>query len=420
MTTHRTFPSLGLHKPVLAGVKAAGYSAPTEIQQKSIPLVLDGHDLVSCGETGSGKTAAFGLPMLNMLLDHGPSLRGLILVPTRELCVQVAEALRLYARETGLHVRTAFGGIDIGIQEAAFRRGMDILVACPGRLIDHLERRNLTLENIELVVLDEADRMMDLGFLPQIQRVLVRCRQEHQTLLFSATMPPEVAELCKHFLPEARKVQVGRRSQSPINISHDFKEMPGHQKTPFLESVLRRERGRVLVFVKTKAGAERLGRELRDAGRLADSIHGDKTAEARYTALGQFDRGKIRCMVATDVAARGIDVDDIELVINYDLPHSVEDYVHRTGRTGRSGKRGRALSLVSPRERSVHQAILKHLHARTDTEADNASLEAERQAGPRGGRRSGPRGGGSGRGVASRGGGSPRSRAGTSRGRRSR
>jgi len=381
-----TFASLGLKKPILDGVKAAGYQQPTEIQAKSIPLILEGHDVIAAGETGSGKTAAFGLPMLNMLLDHGPGLRALILVPTRELCVQVAENLRIYASCTDVQVRTAFGGIDLKIQEAAFKRGMEILVACPGRLIDHLERGNVALDKIDMLVLDEADRMLDMGFMPQIRRILVRCKRERRTLLFSATMPPEVEHLCKDFLPDARKVQVGRRSRAAETISHDFEEMPARDKTAFLEGVLRKAKGRVLVFVKTKIGAQRLGRALKNDGLPADSIHGDKSAEARHAVLSQFDRGKIRYMVATDVAARGIDVDDIELVINYDLPQSVEDYVHRVGRTGRIGKVGRALSLVSPGERGIFRAIRKQLDARTDAEADQASREAEALNPRRGGR----------------------------------
>ncbi|MCZ6599646.1 MAG: DEAD/DEAH box helicase, partial [Acidobacteria bacterium] len=220
-----TFASLGLKKPILDGVKAAGYEEPTEIQAKSIPLILAGHDVIAAGETGSGKTAAFGLPILHMILDHPPGLRALILVPTRELCVQVAENLRIYADCTDIHVRTAFGGIDLKIQESAFKRGMDILVACPGRLIDHLERGNVTLDNIDILVLDEADRMLDMGFMPQIRRILVRCKQERRNLMFSATMPREVSDLCKDFLPDAQKVQVGRRSHAPTTITHDFQEI---------------------------------------------------------------------------------------------------------------------------------------------------------------------------------------------------
>ena len=358
-----TFQSLGLDRPILQGVELAGYKTPTEIQAQTVPLVLEGRDVIASGETGSGKTAAFGLPILHMLREGKPGLRALILVPTRELCVQVAESLRTYARKTDLHVRTVFGGIDIGIQEAAIRRGLDVLVACPGRLLDHLERRTLSLEKIQILVLDEADRMMDMGFMPQIRRILMRCRRDRQNLLFSATVPPDVARLCADLLPAARKIQVGRRSQAAVTIRHQFEEVLANRKMAYLERLLGRERGRVLVFVKTKVSARRLGESLVHAGRSVDSIHGDKSAEARHDALTRFERGTVRCIVATDVAARGLDVDDVELVLNYDMPGSVEDYVHRVGRTGRAGKVGRALSLVSPKDRGVHQAILRHLSA---------------------------------------------------------
>ena len=393
-----TFTSLGLRKPILDGVKKAGYDTPTDIQTNSIPLVLEGHDLVSCGETGSGKTAAFGLPILEKMLDHGPGLKAMILVPTRELCVQVAENLRIYASRTDIAVCTAFGGIDIGIQEAAIRRGCDIVVACPGRMIDHLERGNLELSKLEFLVLDEADRMLDMGFMPQIQKILMRCPDDRQTLLFSATMPADVARLVKEFIPEHKTVQVGRRSHAPRQIEHEFEELRGSEKTRFLTSLLKREKGRVLIFVKTKLSAQRLGSELRRIGLDADSLHGDKSAEARYTILQAFTRGRVRCLVATDVAARGIDVDDIEMVVNYDLPRAVEDYVHRVGRTGRAGKKGRAISLWSSADRGIYNAIRKSLGARTDAEATEASEEGTAATDSRyGGSRSAGRGRPSGR-----------------------
>ena len=414
-----TFPSLGLRKPILDGVKKAGYQTPSEIQKDSIPHVLAGHDLVSCGETGSGKTAAFGLPILEKMLDHGPGLRALILVPTRELCVQVAENLRIYASRTDIAVCTAFGGVDMAIQEAAIRRGCDIVVACPGRMIDHLERGNLSLEKLDFLVLDEADRMLDMGFMPQIRRILMRCPDDRQTLMFSATMPPDVARLVKEFIPNHKTVQIGRRSRAPSTIEHEFKELKASEKTPFLTRVLRNERGRVLIFVKTKLGAQRLGSELKRAGLPADSLHGDKSAEARHTILQAFDRGRVRCLVATDVAARGIDVSDIELVVNYDMPRAVEDYIHRVGRTGRVGKEGHALSLWTRADGGVLKAIRKNLAAKTDEEAAVASEEAaaatEARYGPAGGGRRGGRGGAS-RGGASRGGASRTSRDGPSGG----
>ncbi len=397
---------MGLRKPILDGVAKAGYREPTEIQRDSIPIVLEGHDLVSCGETGSGKTAAFGLPILEQMLDHEAGLRALILVPTRELCVQVAENLRIYASRTDIAVCTAFGGVDMGIQESAFRRGVDIVVACPGRMIDHLERGNLSLENLGFLVLDEADRMLDMGFLPQIRRILMRCPEDRQTLLFSATMPADVQHLVDEFIPGHKRVQVGRRSQAPKEIVHEFEELASSEKTRFLCRTLGGQNGRVLIFVKTKLGAERLGRELRGKGLSADSLHGDKSAEARYTILQAFSRGRIRYLVATDVAARGIDVDDIELVVNFDMPRGVEDYIHRVGRTGRAGKRGRALSLWTRADRGVYNAVRKNLGAKTDAEAADASREADaataaRYGGSRSGRGGGgARGGGGGRGGA--------------------
>ncbi len=359
-----SFAKLGLKEPILRGVADAGYEQPTDIQANAIPKILRGAELIGLGQTGSGKTAAFGLPMLDRLCGGEPGLRGLIIVPTRELCVQVAENLRTYAKYTGLHVCTAFGGVDMSIQESAFKRGVDIVVACPGRLIDHLERRNLSLEKVEMVVLDESDRMLDMGFMPQIRRIFVRLPQERQNLLFSATMPEEVEGLVKDFLPDAERVQIGTRSQSAKTISHRFASVAAADKPQALEALLRREEGKVLIFVNKKLGCERLGNMLKRAGLPADSIHGDKGAEARHVCLQAFTRGKVRFLVATDVAARGIDVDDVAMVVNYDFPLGLEDYIHRTGRTGRAGRSGRALSLVAPMERRLYEVVVGHLAGR--------------------------------------------------------
>jgi ATP-dependent RNA helicase RhlE len=359
-----SFATLGLKEPILRGVLAAGYETPTEIQSNAIPKILAGSELIGLGQTGSGKTAAFGLPMLDKLCGGPPGLRGVIIVPTRELCVQVAENLRVYSQFAGLNVCTAFGGVDIGIQESAFKRGLDIVVACPGRLIDHLERRNISFDQVQMVVLDEADRMLDMGFMPQIRRIFLRLPQERQNLLFSATMPKEVEGLVNDFLPNAERVQIGTRSQSAKTITHRFVAVNAHDKAEALERILARESGRVLVFVNKKLGCEKLGNALKRAGLPADSIHGDKGAEARYSCLQAFSRGKTRFLVATDVAARGIDVDDIELVVNYDFPLGLEDYIHRSGRTGRAGKTGRALSLVAPMEKRLFAVVQAHLQGR--------------------------------------------------------
>jgi ATP-dependent RNA helicase RhlE len=385
-----SFASLGLAEPILRGVRAAGYETPTEIQANAIPKILGGKELIGLGQTGSGKTAAFGLPMLHRLCGGPPGLRGLIIVPTRELCVQVAENLRVYAQFAGLHVCTAFGGVDMSIQENAFKRGLDVLVACPGRLIDHLERRNISLEHVQMVVLDEADRMLDMGFMPQIRRIFVRLPQERQNLLFSATMPTEVEGLVGDFLPHAERVQIGKRSASANTISHRFVAVNAHDKQDALERLLMREDGRVLIFVNKKVGCERLGNALKRHGLPADAIHGDKSAEARYACLQAFARGRTRFLVATDVAARGIDVDDIELVVNFDFPLALEDYVHRSGRTGRAGKLGRALSLVAPMEKRLFAVVQAHLQGKDVSSVPSAGRGygmPKRREGGRGERR---------------------------------
>ena len=367
-----TFASLGLREPILKGVRDVGYTQPTDIQAQAIPKILHGDDLIGLGQTGSGKTAAFGLPILHRLCGGPHGLRALIVVPTRELCVQVAENLRVYAAHTHLKVCTAFGGVDMSIQESAFKRGIDVLVACPGRLIDHLERRNLTLAKVQVVVLDEADRMLDMGFMPQIRRIFLRLPHERQNLLFSATMPHEVEGLVRDFLPHAEQVQIGARSQAPKTIQHRFVASPALRKQPLLERVLRHERGKVLIFVNKKIGCEKLGNALKRAGLPADAIHGDKGAEQRHLVLQAFTRGKTRFLVATDVAARGIDVDGISLVVNYDIPNVAESYVHRIGRTGRAGASGRAVSLCDHAERALLADIERLIKRRLPTLAPAA------------------------------------------------
>lgn len=378
-----TFASLGLKQPILEGIRLAGYTSPTEIQAEAIPIVLSGRDIIALGETGSGKTAAFGLPILDRLVDGRRGLRALILVPTRELCVQVAESLRAYAAGTELAVCTAFGGIDLSIQRAAFKRGLDVLVACPGRLLDHLQQGTLTLADVEVVVLDEADRMLDMGFLPQIRSIFVRCPQQRQNLLFSATMPKDIEALCSDFLPDAKRVQVGGRSQAASTISHAFAHVATDDKIGHLRRLLEDESGRVLIFVKTKSRAEQLGNALKRAGLPADSIHGDKGAEQRYVALKAFERGRMRFLVATDVAARGIDVNDIALVVNFDMPRAVEDYVHRVGRTGRAGHAGRAVSLVASSDNGILAAVKRHLTHGGRAHTDDADTPGDAHAAPR-------------------------------------
>ena len=397
-----TFASLGLCEPILKGVRDAGYTQPTDIQAQAIPKILKGLDLIGLGQTGSGKTAAFGLPILHRLVGGEPGLRALIVVPTRELCVQVAENLRQYASHAGLKVCTAFGGVDMSIQESAFKRGVDVVVACPGRLIDHLERRNLSLEKVKVVVLDESDRMLDMGFMPQIRRIFLRLPQERQNLMFSATMPKEVESLVHDFLPHAERVQIGSRSQAAKTIQHRFVAVSVTAKGELLERMLREERGKVLVFVNKKIGCEKLGNSLKRCGLPADAIHGDKGAEQRHLVLQAFSRGKTRFLVATDVAARGIDVDDIDLVVNHDFPLALEDYIHRAGRTGRAGRKGRAVSLVAPSERRLFDAVHRHLKGLAPTDDGGG---ARRYAAPRSRGGSSGGGGAGGRGKGGRAGG---------------
>ena len=356
-----SFTSLGLKQPILLGIAAAGYEHPTPIQEQAIPIAKSGRDIVGLGQTGSGKTAAYGLPMLDRLVGGESGLRGLILVPTRELCVQVAEHLRVFAQFSGLHVRTAFGGIPLGVQEAAIKRGLDVLVACPGRLLDHLQFNTVTLDRVEMLVLDEGDRMLDMGFMPQIGRILSRMPKQRQNLLFSATMPSDIERLVRDNFGEFERIQVGELSQAATTLTHRFESVPATSKERRLEQILRERRGTVLIFVKTKKSCEELGRKLQRAGLPADSIHGDKSAESRHVVLQGFIRGKIQHLVATDVAARGIDVSDIGLVLNFDMPRAVEDYVHRVGRTGRAGTEGEALSLVGKADVGIQRQILAHL-----------------------------------------------------------
>ena len=357
-----SFQSLGLSEPILQGVVAAGFEHPTPIQEQAIPLARAGRDVIGLGQTGSGKTAAYGLPMLDRMIGKGPTgLRGLILVPTRELCVQVAEHLRIFAQFSGLHVRTAFGGIPLGVQEAAIKRGLDVLVACPGRLLDHMQYNTVTLDRIEMLVLDEADRMLDMGFMPQIGRILARIPKQRQNMLFSATMPPDIDRLVREHFGKPERIQVGARSQAAATITHNFESVAATEKERYLERLLKGSDRTVLIFVKTKKRCEELGRKLQRAGLPADSIHGDKSAEARHVVLQGFIRGKVKHLVATDVAARGIDVSEIGLVVNFEMPRAVEDYVHRVGRTGRAGSEGEALSLVGKMEQGIQRQILEHL-----------------------------------------------------------
>jgi ATP-dependent RNA helicase RhlE len=340
------FSSLGLPEPITRGVRAAGYTIPTPIQAQAIPLILPGHDLVAAAQTGSGKTAAFLLPILSRLLDGPRALRALILVPTRELAAQVEENARHYSRYADLSVGAVYGGVPIPPQERMLRHeGVDLLVATPGRLLDLHGRHSVSLEEIEVLVLDEADRMVDMGFAPDLQRILKLLPTKRQTLMFSATMPPELNKVAKEALRHPQRIDLAPPSRPAESIDQSFYPVPRHLKAELLHEILDRfEDHTALVFTRTKHGADRLYRQLKTRGHRVGVIHGDRSQSQRERALAEFKRGRLEVLVATDIASRGIDVDDITHVVNYDVPRTPEDYVHRIGRTGRMNASRRSRS----------------------------------------------------------------------------
>ena len=360
------FASLGLPEPITRSVRAAGYAEPTPIQRRAIPLILPGHDLVAAAQTGSGKTAAFLLPILVRLLEGPRALRALVLVPTRELAQQVDACGRDYARFTGVRVGAVYGGVPIGPQERLLRReGVELLVATPGRLLDLHGRHSVSLEEVEVLVLDEADRMVDMGFAPDLQRILALLPRERQTLMFSATMPPELNRVAREALRSPKRLDLAPPSRPASGIEQAFYPVPRHLKPALLDEILSRSpEHSVLVFTRTKHGADRLTRQLRNRSREVAVIHGDRSQGQRERALGDFKRGRVGVLVATDIASRGIDVDDITHVINYDVPRTPEDYVHRIGRTGRMDATGDAFTLVSPEEHAEVTAIERFLGIR--------------------------------------------------------
>ncbi len=352
------FGALGLSDEVIRAVRDAGYAEPTPIQREAIPLILKGRDLMGLAQTGTGKTAAFTLPIIERLSGGPRRTRVLILTPTRELCVQVESSFRNYARYAPLAVASVYGGVPLDPQEKQLRAGVDVVVATPGRLIDHLERENVSFEDLEVLVLDEADRMLDMGFAPQISRVVSNVPAYRQTLLFSATMPPEVEALARKYLRKPIVVQVGRRSAAANTVKHYVYPVPRERKSALLADLLKREAMEsVLVFTRTKHGADRVVRHLERDGIRATAMHADKTQPQRTRALDDFKSGRVRVLVATDIAQRGLDISGITHVINYDVPQQAEDYVHRIGRTGRAASEGDAFTFMSPDEIAMVRSI---------------------------------------------------------------
>jgi ATP-dependent RNA helicase RhlE len=355
-----TFDQLGLLPELLRAITDAGYTTPTPIQTQAIPIILAGKDVMGGAQTGTGKTAGFTLPLLQRLARHASSspsparhpVRALILAPTRELAMQVHQSVVTYSKHLPLRSVCIYGGVDIRPQIAELREGREIVVATPGRLLDHVQQKSVTFNFVEVLVLDEADRMLDMGFIPDIKRILAMLPKERQSLLFSATFSNEIKNLADSMLKAPQLIEVAKRNTVIDTITHRVYPVASDLKRSLLVHLLTHQDDlqQVLVFVGTKFGASRLAVYLARQGIAADAIHGDKSQQQRTEALEGFKSGKIRVLVATDVAARGLDIDDLPHVINYELPHTAEDYIHRIGRTGRAGKHGDATSLFSPEE----------------------------------------------------------------------
>ena len=346
------FAALGLSPELVRAVADEGYTEPTPIQRETIPLALVGRDVVGSAQTGTGKTAAFVLPILQRLAKKpGNKLRALILVPTRELAEQVLERVQAYGRHLKLTAAAIYGGVGFDPQNKALTRGVNIIVATPGRLLDHMGRGHLDYSALEVLVLDEADRMLDMGFAPDVTRILDALPQERQTMFFSATISSDVDRLARRALQGHAAVDIGRRAQPADGIEHGIIAVDKLRKREALAGILKLNMvGRALVFTRTKYGADKLVRYLKQSGIPASALHGDKAQSARQRTLDDFRSGAVKTLVATDIAARGIDVDDMDLVVNFDVPTDPEVYVHRVGRTARAGAAGLALTLMSADE----------------------------------------------------------------------
>ena len=410
------YASLNLDPRLAEGLKDLSYTQTRPIQTAVIPLALAGRDLIACAETGTGKTAAFVVPTLQRLLTtkkgdgshilHGhptphstrsgqesskkgdrssrsggladaarkdsrplfarPLSRVLVLAPTRELAVQIEDEIHGLAYHTPITSAAVYGGVDMGVQERALRAGVDIIVATPGRLIDHLRQQNADLTGIELLVLDEADRMMDMGFWPDVRRIIAAIPNARQTLLFSATMPDDVVQFALEIVRDPAYIQVGQRSAPPTSITHRVEVMQASAKLEWLTDYLRRPHGPTLVFMRTKIGADRLARRLATSGIKAAALHANRTQEQRHAAVEGFRGGRYTALIATDIAARGLDIDGIRTVINYEVPDSSDAYIHRVGRTGRSDEVGQAITLVAPEEQRALAQLEKSVGVRLE------------------------------------------------------
>ncbi|MEM7415291.1 MAG: DEAD/DEAH box helicase [Gemmatimonadota bacterium] len=389
------FATLKLHPTLLEGVASLGFAHPTPIQTQAIPHALEGRDLLACAATGSGKTAAFLLPVLHRIIGQPRGhTRALVLAPTRELALQIAEEANALASHSGLTAAAVFGGVKMGPQEKAFRRGVDVMVATPGRLLDHFQHDYARLDGLECLVLDEADRMLDMGFLPDIRRILKHVPKPEQTLFFSATMPPAIEKLTREILDRPAKVALQRKAAPAKGVTQVAYPVPASLKATLLVDLLRGDGvHEALVFTRTKHRANRLAKLLNRKGISAERIHGNRSQSQRTKALAGFKRGEFRVLVATDIAARGIDIDALGHVVNFDVPNVAEDYIHRVGRTARAEKTGQAFTLVSPEEmgdfvnieravgRKIERAQLEGFAYEATPEATGAPARGERTRG---------------------------------------
>jgi ATP-dependent RNA helicase RhlE len=359
------FRALGLGDRILAAIQDAGYTEPTPIQSAAIPVVLAGHDLIGIAQTGTGKTAAFTLPMLTRLSSTPAARRGcraLVLAPTRELVVQIDENVRAYGKNLPLQIATVYGGVGEQPQIRALRAGFEIVIATPGRLLDLMGQRFGDFGGLEFLVLDEADRMLDMGFLPSIRRIIQQLPARRQTLLFSATLSKEIESVTREFLRTPKTIQIGRRSNPAETVTQFVYEVPMHLKPTLLLHLLEDpSMNTVLIFTRTKHGADRVARKLEQAGIRTGTLHSNRSQSQRLRALNDFKAGTVRVLVATDIAARGIDVDGISHVVNYDFPMHAEDYVHRIGRTGRAQAIGDAISFVAPEDYDALRTLEKFI-----------------------------------------------------------
>ena len=388
-----SFESFGLHPDLMRAIAEVGYTSPTPIQSQAIPVVIEGKDVMGAAQTGTGKTAAFTLPILQRLMPHANSsasparhpVRALILAPTRELADQISQNVTQYARHVPLRSAVVFGGVDMNPQTAALRSGIEILIATPGRLLDHVQQKTVSLSSVSVLVLDEADRMLDMGFLPDLQRIVNLLPKARQSLLFSATFSPEIRKLAKTFLDDHPVViEVAARNAAAENVSQVVYVVDRAESKRAAVAHLVRSQGlrQVIVFTNTKIGASRLARELQREGIPADAIHGDKSQPERLATLERFKKGEVEVMVATDVAARGLDIAELPAVINFDLPYSPEDYVHRIGRTGRAGASGQAMSLMVAEDQRLLSEIEKMLRRSIPKESLRPQREPVRAKSP--------------------------------------